>query len=799
VEATKVKSAQLELETAQRSSSGGAEGGGSTSVAQHQLKEARDAVLQAYKFAVNKVGGLWNAGLLWGNYVKFTRTLPQDGVFNTSFAKDAQREAYQLGCTNAHSETDALWAAYSEFEKSSGSNKLSDVQLSKTGKLHSVASSVARHRKQLWGEIDAERLPWLCCESSSSTLSPSSSALTSLKKQSLAWRALVAYELSNPFSLEPSALEASVSLVFRAGLSGPLRDCPETWFEYASFQGLEKGGAGFDVLKQAMHTLPLSCTLVLATADSFELCGKVEEAGEVVSRFLKDLHEVAECGGVIAEFAAAQVACADWVDSGECSELPAVVRNPAESNSGVSTALFSAIDAVLLGGGLPQAFSASSCTTLPIPSPYNSESLSKAPSSVNPRNITSLLSKVVSTPQQAQMAGAAIPGVFIIQQRRVRRCIGAEASREVFSTARKSPFASPQLYLASAALEFYANGRDMSVPRNILEAGRKRYPTSVDFLLSASDFLILHDDCESARDFVESIIQSAPPSVAPSSVAIAGKRSGQLKKQKQQQLNEQQCLNPSATRPFWDRLIALELTLSIGGGKLDTVRDLERRRGESHPHLVGSETRLLQRICHRWAVCEDGLPPVTEYDLNFLKRHPCGPLDDIPAHRFTGGDDSERVEIKEGLFLQVPKLLGVSPLTSHRYVPGQGTVPSEKTPVYKSPQDPSPSHQEPPSSSRPSLEAHVDLSTHTVTPKEPISVPSYPSPTFPNASVEVSPLLLPFLVSLPALAPSLGPIPDVTKVLQALCDWEPPTEISETTTEDIGSMDSGNKRIKIDC
>jgi hypothetical protein len=213
--------------------------------------------------------------------------------------------------------------------------------------------------------------------------------------------------------------------------------------------------------------------------------------------------------------------------------------------------------------------------------------------------LTSAMSVVttLSFPSRAEAAAAAlaVPHAFILCQRYARRTAGVDASRAVFAAARKSRYLSPLVYLAAAQGELYAN-RSLPVARNVLEAGRKRFPRDLPFALSALDFLALVDEETNVRAAFEAALGDFPP---------------------------------ADSRPLYDRYIAYELRHAAGGGSLAAVLSLEAKRAAAHPHLAGPDLPALVQLLHR--AVEFGCPPLTRLDLDLLQRQPAGPFATVPA------------------------------------------------------------------------------------------------------------------------------------------------------------------------
>jgi cleavage stimulation factor subunit 3 len=361
------------------------------------------------------------------------------------------------------------------------------------------------------------------------------------------WRKLVEFERSNPLELSREAHADSMRLLLaQRAACAPGRHCPELWLEYMLFELESSDSAATEalaldraraVLAEGSAALPGSAALALAAADVLEQRRLPSAATAAYTVLLEALHAIADRG---------------------------VAATPS----------LSAVEAALA-----------------------SDALAVPPATL------------LATAEDASRAADAIPLVYILYQRHARRCGpaapavaggagstsavegalapvgGIEAARAVFAKARKSRHCNAQVYLASARLEFSANGA-LAVARNVIEAGRKRFSTDVSFALSAAGFLCAVDDAASARAFLEAALHALPP---------------------------------ACSRPVFDRAIAFELAqLQDGSAALAKVAALERRRLAAHPHLAAAPSALAGAL-HRLSAF-GMVPAASRADDAFLRR-----------------------------------------------------------------------------------------------------------------------------------------------------------------------------------
>ena len=140
-----------------------------------------------------------------------------------------------------------------------------------------------------------------------------------------------------------------------------------------------------------------------------------------------------------------------------------------------------------------------------------------------------------------------------------RRTEGVPAARAVFTRARKHHLVGPQVYSASAQMEFYAR-KDASVAVKIFELGMAKYGNwSVEYVLDYIGLLsALNDDTNLRALFERAIVQ-------------LGRESGVIK--------------------IWERYLEFE---SKWGGDLSALRTLEKRFVSSFPSTT-NEMEMFER------------------------------------------------------------------------------------------------------------------------------------------------------------------------------------------------------------
>jgi hypothetical protein len=708
----------------------GAAAGAEAAAAARACEDARSAVLGAYEYAAAQVGGAWGSEALWRGYAAFAAALPAaegGSAAARSAARDSQRKALQRGATAPHVACDELWEAYTAFEEAHAPAKLRASLLAAHAPAHGDASVASRERGALWGAIDAGRLPAPPPSEEDAALAERAGGgggalrgeAAALRAQVDAWLRVAAHEARSGTSERARG-------VFRAALAGPLRCAPDVWWEFISFEGGAGGGgegagaplppAAAAAVADALEACPFSVLLALSVADAAEAGGRAADAAAAYRALLERLHALAAVGG-----------------EGRAAALAAAAQ---PGGGGASPPLLAAIDALIDGGSLLDALRAAGV-------PLSASAVGALPAAGAPPPLPFAVSLLCASRSDAAAAAAAIPSVFTLYAASARRSSpSVEPARAVFKIARASAHATPALFLATARLEYFANGRDATVPRNVLEAARKRWPGDADLAAGGADFLALCDGADAARAWLESALTTVPP---------------------------------AAARPLWDRLLAIELCVAPGGGSLVAVAELERRRACAHPELAAFGARLLARWAPRWGVGAAGAPPALRADADFLSRAPVhalatlslphepprlGEMEKAPT---SGGTLAECWGLapppgaRDGLALQAPPLLRPCAFVGAA-APGAAFTAAELLAAGGAALAPPPAASAPPADSEAALAALPPL-------------PSAPQLQLPQARLQPPPRALQTLLAqLPAFAPELGPLPDVEDVMRLLLE-----------------------------
>lgn len=559
---------------------------------QQRLHSACSAVIQSYEFAIARMGYSYHSGSLWSQYIKFlNHEITTSVYYSKGQIMELRRKAYQRAIGLPHEAIDKLWIEYQKFEKENSPEKLAETLISQRQSEYGTATAVFKERSTLWKTIDIQWLPTPPPLDSELILTATTdpalkdSILTlrmyrdRLQEQLIHWRRIIGYELSNPLHCSKEILYIIVRLHFQQFISLAGKYAPEVWNDYANYEkdiatvtgttsNVSSGGTSSNlsvadkaILKiytDGISTMPVCASLSFIIADFHEIGGRTVEALEMYSNLLTELHKIADRTNGRKALETVVVT----TDNTNSMEVDSTTTTPA-ALAAITTDLSSTVRYPVL------------------------DALDESSPSFGKLHSLHLLASA----EDANHAAQTIPLIFILQQRAARRMEGIPAARNIFANARKSPYITPMVYFASAQLEYYTN-RNIDATRNILEAGRKKYPANIDYLISCIDFLAYIDDSTNMKAFFENALKSSN---------VTGIDS----------------------RPLWDRYIQYELTMTQGGNTLASISNIEKARNRVHPYLDTPDIPLLLRNYHRYS--SYGLVPSYRIDTDLLQRFPYQP------------------------------------------------------------------------------------------------------------------------------------------------------------------------------
>ena len=254
-------------------------------------EEGVQAIKAAFEYTVDTVGEDVESGPLWLDYVTFLKAADPAHVCPDAKAEQAEsarmqevRRAYQRAISVPTNSIDALYREYDAFEHGI-SAALAKPLLAEVKPQVDVVRAALKERKKLHDQLIVGGLAGPP-GTSKDDKSPDA--------QAKAWRAMIAWERSNPQKLAPNTeagemahpqLVARVALAYDQALMS-LWNFPDIWLEFAAWQESIDHEEAKAVLQRARDALP-DCLLVhLAAADLVEARGDAAAAAAVYDAVL---------------------------------------------------------------------------------------------------------------------------------------------------------------------------------------------------------------------------------------------------------------------------------------------------------------------------------------------------------------------------------------------------------------------------------------------------------------------------------------------------------------------------------
>lgn len=303
------------------------------------------------------------------------------------------------------------------------------------------------------------------------------------------WLRWIRWERANPLGLVEGspALNQRIQYAYKVSLGVSLRHYPEMWFDYArwlllantvaSSAGGTGSGAGQAVKRSALAE---EAEATLRTA------AQVLPHDLLVNFALADLLESA---------AATSTSTATTTTAGAAANAVGVEENGATKGSETKSA---------------------SAGETKVTLPDSSSSSSASPALEVYAALVEALSAQVAANASAPPDQSLVDNLtlaLIQQMNCARRVEGIAAARAIFTRARKLPYISYQLFVASAQMELHCK-RDATVAGRIYELGMSRFGHCPSYVLTYLEHLLGQQDEANARALFERALVSLAPGEA---------------------------------------------------------------------------------------------------------------------------------------------------------------------------------------------------------------------------------------------------------------------------------------------
>ncbi|KAK9355531.1 hypothetical protein V1523DRAFT_344618 [Lipomyces doorenjongii] len=418
---------------------------------------ARRAIIQAFEVVVSKVGIDVRSGKIWKDYIDFIKSSPDgQSTWETQQKMDLLRKVFQRVVCIPVENLENLWQDYNLFENSLNKTTARKF-LADRAPAYMTARSCLKELQQTSGALDRNLIPvrprWRESELAQLGL----------------WNKWISWELNDPlgFTAEdgkggmPGGKEHLVERVlyaYRQALQ-PLRFYPQIWFDVSEYcASADMPDLQLSFLRDGASANPGSSLLHFRLAEVYELAKKREDAKKAYQNL---------AASIIKEIKMAE-------------EIYEDKKNALQSREETKSIYSAPDDKAKDEDGDEQV--------------------------VDKKRDHNLELKIRKVEEKSQERISDLSKDLTLcntmYMRAMKRMEGLKAARQVFSEARKLPYSTHHIFVASALMEYYHN-KGPEIAGKIFEIGLRRFGDTVAFVEQYLDFLIMTNDDTNARALFE--------------------------------------------------------------------------------------------------------------------------------------------------------------------------------------------------------------------------------------------------------------------------------------------------------
>lgn len=462
--------------------------------------KARGTIIQAFEFAVDKVGIDVQSDPLWQDYINFIKSWTPGANWEQQQKIDLIRKVYKKALVVPMENIETLWTQYTRWE-----NELNQATAQKFVSEKSAEFMAARSWNTEWQNLTKKKLK--------RSIIPHGLDNESVQTQMKYWTSWLQLEKKNSLQIkDETLLQKRINYVYKEATYA-LPFVPQLWFEYVKhlLNDNEESNLSncISILNEGLKLNPKSLLLSFQLAELYEkdssfgnakgiynqVISKLSLDHEIVSKKMSDLYErikpTEENKGEDEE--------EEEEEEGDSNDNKAATENEINGNS----------NSAVNGHGRPN-----------LPRRPNIPSLPQIPTNLAPTEDAMDLDMA----QPASQARSGLSGLELRDLSRFKkernelvdaitltyvkfmvaskRAEGMKEARDVFRQARKNESVGYQIYVENALLEHYADNKKTAL--KVFGVGQKAFPTNGKFLLNFLDYLIMTNDVDKLRSTIQS-------------------------------------------------------------------------------------------------------------------------------------------------------------------------------------------------------------------------------------------------------------------------------------------------------
>lgn len=414
-------------------------------------EKARGIVIQAFEFAVFKVGIDLSSGDLWSDYLEFLKSWTTAASWEEQQKIDLIRKVYKKLLAIPYEKLETMWSTYTKWENLINSSTASRFIAEKSTDFMEARSWNTEWRNLTEGLLRRETIP----------ARPGDEYSKILKKQIELWHRWIDFEKKNKLNLNEENLNERIEYVYKQALFA-LPFVPEMWFRYTDFLLQVNEDANLSkcvqLLIDGLKMNPRSFLLSFQLSELYEKDNSSEKAigvyGELLAILMNDFELLHQN-----------------IDSIASSVKPR--ENPASN---------------LEKGD-------------PVVSKDSDIADNKEDDDIND-NVYQLSEsdgqKLVDLKVKQQDLSDSITLVYIKHMNTSKRLNGIKEARKVFKRARDSFRAiGPEIYVENALMEYHSENQ--TIASRVFDLGMNKFKNDGAFLLAYLDFLVMINKAESMK------------------------------------------------------------------------------------------------------------------------------------------------------------------------------------------------------------------------------------------------------------------------------------------------------------
>ena len=479
--------------------------------------KARATVIQAFEFAVGKVGIDIQSDSLWQDYISFIKSWTPTANWEQQQKIDLIRKVYKKLLTIPTENIETNWTQYTKWE-----NELNPVTAQKFVSEKSADFMLARSWNTEWLRITNKKLK--------RTITPHSVADETIDQQMKYWHNWIEMEKKNSLELkDESAIQSRISYVYKQATFA-LPFVSQIWFESVKYLLTINEESNISMcihlLKNGLSLNPKSLLLSFQLAELYEKDNSFDKAkvifNNLIQKYIKEFEGIATEYDAIQERLKPKVENETGATEDSDDEMKDVQQEHLMKTTNPISNLSSNSTVTSNGGSLPNIPHLPNIPNLGKQSDVRGANSSPVPStlpnlpnipnftSTNAASGTALSSNEISLAdarklEQLERTKAALVDkitlVYVKFMTASKRAEGIKEARNVFKTARKFGSIGYQIFVESALLEHYADNTKTAI--KVFDVGMKTFSTEGEFLAKYLDYLIMINDVDRLRSTIQ--------------------------------------------------------------------------------------------------------------------------------------------------------------------------------------------------------------------------------------------------------------------------------------------------------